>query len=94
MIIRDQMSERRRAPEGSGSALGEIPRVTPEEVERRLADLVPLVRFRVVAEREEVVIRVLDPATDRVLRQIPAADLLELRRRLDLSIGCLARGAA
>lgn len=64
-----------------------------EELERELADLVPHVRFRIDAEREELVVRVLDPQSDRVIRRIPARALLEFRRKLDRVLGPLANDA-
>jgi flagellar protein FlaG len=63
------------------------------EVERELADLAPHVRFRVDTERGELVVRVLDPQTDRVVRRIPARVLLEFRRRMECVLGPLANDA-
>jgi uncharacterized FlaG/YvyC family protein len=62
------------------------------EVERELADLEPHLRFSVETSGDEVVVRVFDPSTGGVVREVPARPLLAFRRRIDRILGALATG--
>lgn len=69
-----------------GEALArEAARITKE-----LADLTPHVLFSVDRESGQVVVRVLDPETRELVRQIPPQELMEIRQRMDAYLGMLA----
>jgi flagellar protein FlaG len=51
-------------------------------------------RFSVDEDSGRTVIRVVDPSTDEVIRQIPPEEVLDLARHLDNSAGALLRAEA
>ncbi len=59
-------------------------------ITRELADLAPHVLFSVDQESGQVVVRVLDPETRELVRQIPPQELIEIRQRMDTYLGLLA----
>jgi flagellar protein FlaG len=63
-------------------------------VSRELDDLSPHVTFVVDHEDGEVVVRILDPQTNEVVRQIPPDQLLAMRQSMDEYLGMLADEAA
>ena len=56
-----------------------------EELERLNVRLV----FNVDEDTKEIVVKVVDPKTDEVIRQIPPEELLEIRKKLDEIVGIL-----
>lgn len=51
-------------------------------------------KFSVDQESGETVIRVIDPVTDEVVRQIPSEELVQLRKRLEEAAGVFFRDSA
>jgi flagellar protein FlaG len=84
-------------PEPAGSIPPNVNRGSLEDrvaqVSRDLASLSPYVTFEVDREAGDVVVRVLDPQTREVVRQIPSDQLLALRRSMDDYLGMLADAA-
>ncbi|NPA49431.1 MAG: flagellar protein FlaG [Thermodesulfobacteria bacterium] len=58
-------------------------------VQEELAKLNVRLVFNVDEETKEVVVKVVNPETDEVIRQIPPEELLEIRKRLDEIMGIL-----
>ncbi len=56
-----------------------------EELEKLNVRLV----FNVDEETKEIVVKVVDPKTNEVIRQIPPEELLEIRKKLDEIVGIL-----
>ncbi len=47
------------------------------------------VKFNVNQELNQVVVSIIDPATDRIIREIPSADIQKLKVRIRKAIGLL-----
>ena len=56
-----------------------------EELEKLNVQLV----FSIDKDTDEVVVKVIDPETKEVIRQIPPEELLEIRKKLDEIVGIL-----
>jgi len=78
------------AKTASPPSMEEGPGLDAEALAKELAEVSSSVRFEVDHRSGDVVINVLDPQTEEVVRQIPPKELLEIRRRLDAYLGMLA----
>jgi len=93
---REQEAASRTEPSGSAPAASPLrlsldgAQAEVERVSRELAALAPHVTFSVNQQEGRVVIRILDPVTRAVVRQIPPEELLEIQRRLGEYLGMLA----
>lgn len=74
-------------PQQQASA-DEMKRVT-EELQRRLKTVAPELQFSVDKESGRTIIKVTDPATNEVIRQIPSEEALRLNKELDRFLGLL-----
>jgi flagellar protein FlaG len=78
----------------SGDSAAPLPREQAvseaERISKELAYLAPHVTFTVDEQENQVVVRVLNPVTKELVRQIPPENLLQIRQRLDHYLGMLA----
>ncbi|MBQ6780387.1 MAG: flagellar protein FlaG [Treponema sp.] len=58
---------------------------------QRLSDVVMgrKVQFNVSQELNQVIVRIVDPSTDQVIKEIPSADIQKLKARIRKTIGLL-----
>lgn len=49
-------------------------------------------RFEVKGDSKEVVVKIVDPASDEVIRQIPSEEILAIRERMEDLVGVLYDG--
>lgn len=66
----------------------ELKRVT-EELQRRIYAVAPELQFSVDQDSGRTIIKVTDPATNELIRQIPAEEVLRLNKELDRLQGLL-----
>lgn len=59
------------------------------DVERRLKSMDTEMRIEVDRKRDEIIVRIIDPEDGSVLRQIPSAEIVAIRDRLDELAGIL-----
>lgn len=64
------------------------------DINSMVQDLTRELQFKVDEESGETVVRVIDKATDELIRQIPAEEILELRKRLEEMRGVIFKGSA
>jgi flagellar protein FlaG len=88
----------RREEAASGGAAASAPVMAKAELERAVESLNESVqshrrslRFSVDEDSGRTVIRVVDPSTDEVIRQIPPEEVLDVARHLGNSAGALLR---
>jgi len=97
-----QMQGRARREEAAiGGAVASAQVLAKAELERAVESLNESVqshrrslRFSVDEDSGRTVIRVVDPTTDEVIRQIPPEEVLDLARHLEDSAGALLRAEA
>lgn len=65
-----------------------------EDINSHLESLRRDLQFSVDDDSGSTVVKVVDPETDEVIRQIPAEEVLELRKRLEEAEGVIFRGEA
>lgn len=70
--------------------------VSPKEVDQAASDVQILLkrlntelRLEVNKDSKEVVVKIIDPETDRVIKQIPSEELLAIKERIGELIGVL-----
>ena len=60
-----------------------------EELQRRISAVAPELQFSVDHDSGRTIIKVTDPATDELIRQIPEEEVLRLNKELDRLQGLL-----
>ncbi|WP_022853530.1 flagellar protein FlaG [Thermodesulfatator atlanticus] len=60
-----------------------------QTIQKELEKLNVRLVFNLDEETKEVVVQVVDPETNKVIRQIPPEELLEIRKKLDEIVGIL-----
>ncbi|MCZ7563163.1 MAG: flagellar protein FlaG [Burkholderiales bacterium] len=86
----------------AGSAAGKAPAAVAAEAVRRAVETVnralqrttPMLEFRIDDQTGQTVVRVVDAATQQVLRQIPSEEMLAIARAIDRLQGVLVRQKA
>lgn len=90
-------SQKARTVAGSHDVVGNDGRRTADQVVSSLRGLVQNLhrnlQFSIDDESGETVIKVIDSETREVVRQIPAEEIIRLRRRLEEASGVLFQGA-
>ncbi len=71
----------------------ELKRAT-EELQRRIYAVAPELQFSVDRDSGRTIIKVTDPATNEIIRQIPAEEVLRLNKELDRLQGLLLNRTA
>ena len=71
-----------------GDGPGEIEAIA-SEVRIYLKRLNTELRFEVDSESKEVIVKIVDPENDEVIRQIPSEELLAIRERMEDLVGVL-----
>lgn len=91
----------RREDPASGGVAASPPVMAKAELERTVESLNESVqnhrrslRFSVDEDSGRTVIRVVDPRTDEIIRQIPPEEVLDLAKHLENSAGALLRAEA
>ncbi len=95
--VKEQLSERSLpkpkdknvSPEGKDYLSPEEARDVVLTVQQELEKLNVRLVFNLDEDTKEVVVKVVDPQTNEVIRQIPPEELLEIRKRLDEIMGIL-----
>ena len=59
------------------------------EVQIRLKQLNTELRFEIEDNVEDLIVKVVDPETEEVIRQIPSEEMVEIRDRIDELVGFL-----
>lgn len=73
-----------------GDGPGEIEAIA-SEVQIYLKRLNTELRFEVDSESKEVIVKIVDPENDEVIRQIPSEELLAIRARMEDLVGVLCK---
>ncbi len=63
------------------------------EVQIYLKRLNTELRFEVDSDSKEVIVKIVDPANDEVIRQIPSEELLAIRERMQDLVGVLYKSS-
>src|SRR3990170_6273058 len=71
-----------------GAGPGEIEAIA-SEVQIYLKRLNTELRFEVDSESKEVIVKIVDPENDEVIRQIPSEEILAIRERMEDLVGVL-----
>jgi flagellar protein FlaG len=94
----EQPAETLRLPGSPAADNPSSPTQDAQQAVDNLRELVQAVRrnleFSVDSESGREVIKVIDPETDKVIRQIPPEDVLRISRHLTESLGALIRAEA
>ena len=81
--VAEQAPETRPAPDAR-----ELERIA-SDVRIRLKQLNTELRFEIEDNVEDLVVKIVDPETDEVIRQIPSEEMVEIRDRIDEIVGFL-----
>ena len=88
-------------PAGAASAAPAVPAPTRGEVEQAVSSaneqmhsIAPSLQFEIDADTQQVVIRLVDRQDQRVLRQVPSAEMLAIARALERMQALLVRTRA
>lgn len=73
-----------------GTAAGELEKAV-SDVQIYLKRLNTELRFEVDRDLKEVTVRIVDPETNEVIRQIPSEELINIRKRMKELVGVLYR---
>ncbi len=90
--IQGELSQRIPRPEKKAAEENLSPQEAKEvvlTVQEELEKLNVRLVFNIDKDTKEVVVKVVDPKTNEVIRQIPPEELLEIRKRLDEIMGIL-----
>ena len=82
-VVAGQAPEPSPAPDAR-----ELERIA-SDVQIRLKQLNTELRFEIEDNVEDLVVKVVDPETDEVIRQIPSEEMVEIRDRIDEIVGFL-----
>jgi|Deesub1362B_J571_1020462.scaffolds.fasta_scaffold02236_6 flagellar protein FlaG len=70
--------------------------IAPEEIEKRTEQLNQVmeifnynIRFSVDREAKRLVVKIVDPQTEEVIRQIPPEEMLQIMKRIDQMLGLI-----
>jgi flagellar protein FlaG len=76
----------------SAAGPGEVEAIA-SEVQIYLKRLNTELRFEVDSHSKEVIVKIVDPETNEVLRQIPTEELLAIRKRMEDLVGVLYKSS-
>lgn len=90
--------------ESEAAAAQELAKQRRDEVKQRVNEAIPKVRelmqknqraldFKVAEEENRVIITVIDKETDKVIRQIPPEDLIQIAQSIDQGLNPLQSGS-
>jgi len=63
--------------------------IDPEQLQRLSRNMGRELRFNVNRELDRVIVKIVDPETDKVIKEIPSADIQKLQLHIKESIGLL-----
>lgn len=78
-----------KAESKTGSPAAKDVEAIASEVQIYLKRLNTELRFEVDSRSKEVIVKIVDPSSDEVIRQIPSEELLSIRERMEDLVGVL-----